>query len=257
MGYDTAQEVPPLRAALSGARGESPTPAAPDQSRPSELSELRCQLCPWVGRVLWGELNEAPSVWVNSQRFARRDCGNRAAHDPLAVVDGHDDRIEVLARIGAARHRIHRRTGDDDAVDIMVIVNLISLTVADDARSNWKAAMAQNTSGWRSVFSRPAIYRAAQWGIGSPRVRRALVTEYLEPHPGDAVLDIGCGTGEMAPYFESGSYTGFDMSEAYIEAARASYPGAGEFRVGTVGTGRRSGEMFDLAFVEGRAAPPR
>lgn len=112
--------------------------------------------------------------------------------------------------------------------------------------------MAQTTTGWRAVFSVPAVYRAAQSGIGSPRVRRALVEDYLKPRVGDCVLDIGCGTGDLAEYFPDCSYVGYDLSEAYIAAAREAYGASADFLVGSVGQSSAEADgSFDLAVSKG------
>jgi len=56
----------------------------------------------------------------------------------------------------------------------------------------------------------------------------------LQPRAGEIVLDVGCGTGDLAKRIaESGAaVVGIDASPAMIEAAKAKYPGPGlDFRV--------------------------
>jgi 2-polyprenyl-3-methyl-5-hydroxy-6-metoxy-1,4-benzoquinol methylase len=43
------------------------------------------------------------------------------------------------------------------------------------------------------------------------------------------VLDLGCGTGKLAPELKAGHYIGIDISPACIEVAKADYGDHGEF----------------------------
>lgn len=46
---------------------------------------------------------------------------------------------------------------------------------------------------------------------------------YAALKPGDAVLDIGCGTGRMAHHLTDHPYTGFDLSKAAIGMCKRRY----------------------------------
>ena len=83
--------------------------------------------------------------------------------------------------------------------------------------------MAQTTSGIRAILSHPAVYRTFQQVLGSPRVSRELVQTHVRLRPGLRVLDIGCGPGRLVPYLPDVDYTGLDLSETYIRAARRRY----------------------------------
>jgi ubiquinone/menaquinone biosynthesis C-methylase UbiE len=86
--------------------------------------------------------------------------------------------------------------------------------------------VAQTTSGIRSILSHPAVYRAFQQAIGSPRVSRELVNTHVRLRPGMRLLDVGCGPGRLVPFLPAEiEYTGLDLSEAYINAARKRYRG--------------------------------
>lgn len=57
---------------------------------------------------------------------------------------------------------------------------------------------------------------------------------YAERHvkaaPGDSILDIGCGPATILDYLPEGiRYVGFDMSQQYIDSAKKTYSGRGEF----------------------------
>ncbi|WP_438448318.1 class I SAM-dependent methyltransferase [Gorillibacterium sp. sgz5001074] len=59
------------------------------------------------------------------------------------------------------------------------------------------------------------------------------VLDWLAPRPGERILDLGCGTGDLAAEIaKSGAeVTGLDASPEMIRAAQAKYPGL-RFRVG-------------------------
>ncbi len=111
--------------------------------------------------------------------------------------------------------------------------------------------MAQVTTGWRSILSMPAVYRSVQTMVGSAHARKILMDEYLQCEPGHDVIDIGCGTGDLAPHLVGCRYVGYDLSEAYIDAARSKHGEYGEFRVGVVGATRDPSEQFDRAIAKG------
>lgn len=78
----------------------------------------------------------------------------------------------------------------------------------------------------RSILSFPRVYRTFWNVIGGPRYIRIFVKEYVRPHPGARILDIGCGPGTTVPYFPHVEYVGFDISPEYIESARRRFPHA-------------------------------
>lgn len=111
--------------------------------------------------------------------------------------------------------------------------------------------MTQRTNGWRSVLSLPGVYRAAQGAIGSNNVRRVLVERYLRPEPGQRVLDIGCGTGDLLSWLPDIDYLGHDPSLDYIDAARSKFGADGTFVVGGVGEVEIEPATFDAAVAKG------
>lgn len=90
-------------------------------------------------------------------------------------------------------------------------------------------ALAQVTSGIRSVLSVPLVYETFQRVVGSHRVRQELVDNYVHPRPGLRVLDIGCGPGDLINYLPGVEYTGLDLSESYIASARKRFGDRGRF----------------------------
>jgi SAM-dependent methyltransferase len=66
--------------------------------------------------------------------------------------------------------------------------------------------------------------------VGAPRQRRTYIEKHVLPHlkTETALLDIGCGTGEILDYFPSTpkNYFGIDNNADYIAFAKTEYPQA-------------------------------
>lgn len=89
--------------------------------------------------------------------------------------------------------------------------------------------MAQITNGIRAILSRPTIYSTFQDLMGAHRFRVRFVEEFVRPFSECTILDIGCGPADILAYLPNVSYRGFDVSEAYIEQARARFGQRGTF----------------------------
>jgi SAM-dependent methyltransferase len=104
----------------------------------------------------------------------------------------------------------------------------------------------------RSVLTYPRMYTLAQRGFGALRSRQRFVSQFLRPEPGDRILDIGCGTGEILPFLPAVEYVGFDLSSQYIASARARYGDRGRFYRADVLEADLGGELpFDLVIAMG------
>jgi SAM-dependent methyltransferase len=77
---------------------------------------------------------------------------------------------------------------------------------------------------WK-ILGRPAVWRKVQAVAGWYTVRayRRLVVELLSLRGREAVLDVGCGTGEYSQLLQFGRYAGVDFNGEYIEWARKAY----------------------------------
>ncbi len=121
--------------------------------------------------------------------------------------------------------------------------------------------MSQVTSGLRKPLAIPGVYDFFLDLVGVPAARIRWVKDFLKPFPGARILDIGCGTAELLRYLpEDVDYTGFDMSEAYIDSARKRFGKRGHFIRATVEEfaashqstkGTESSSGFDIAVVFG------
>jgi SAM-dependent methyltransferase len=84
--------------------------------------------------------------------------------------------------------------------------------------------MSQITSGLRAALSLPTVYDFVQNLVGARRARLELSAHYLRPQPEDLMVDVGCGTGEMLEALPANiRYVGFDLSQRYIDSARARF----------------------------------
>lgn len=81
----------------------------------------------------------------------------------------------------------------------------------------------------RTVLSVPWAFELYQRLVGAPECHRRFVECYVRPGATDRVVDLGCGTGVTLDHLPRGvSYVGVDISQEYIDFARA--------RLGTRGT---------------------
>lgn len=89
--------------------------------------------------------------------------------------------------------------------------------------------MAQITYGVRGILSHASIYSFFQHIMGAHQFRMRFVDEFIRPHTGMNVLDIGCGPAEILAYLPNVDYRGFDISDAYIERASRRFGQRGMF----------------------------
>ena len=89
--------------------------------------------------------------------------------------------------------------------------------------------MSEIRTGWRSVLARPEVYRWARDLLGLNRWLDDYVTRYVKPQPGEKILDIGCGTGEIVRYLAGCEYLGIDRHQPYINYAQRTFGSAGRF----------------------------
>jgi len=81
----------------------------------------------------------------------------------------------------------------------------------------------------QEVLAFPAAYRLLGRLIGRDS-RSVYVAEYLKARPGERVLDLGCGPGDILRYLPACDYVGVDIDPGYVEAAQKRYGPRGTFR---------------------------
>jgi SAM-dependent methyltransferase len=102
----------------------------------------------------------------------------------------------------------------------------------------------------RKILAIPAVYSAFTRFVGG---RDVFAKDYVRAKDGDRILDIGCGPGTMLGLLPEGvDYLGADMSEDYIESARAAYGPRGRFICQRVDKNAFEGQAgFDIVIASG------
>jgi len=118
--------------------------------------------------------------------------------------------------------------------DRLLIETVVFLHITVPQGPSWRAeqerqVMGQLTKGIYRITQIPALHGMLQHGLARPNSRERLVNEIILPTPGAAVLDLGCGAGEVMPLLDAGEYIGVDVNPAHIAAAKHKYPEA-DFR---------------------------
>ncbi len=75
----------------------------------------------------------------------------------------------------------------------------------------------------------PILYWTYQGLVGGHKARRWFIEKDVRPLPGQKVLDIGCGPGNIIDYLPDVNYLGLDSDESYINAAKRNYGDKGHF----------------------------
>ncbi|KAF5083712.1 Methyltransferase domain protein [anaerobic digester metagenome] len=87
----------------------------------------------------------------------------------------------------------------------------------------------------KNVLNNPFVYSRAMRFLGSDRVMRIVVNDYIKPLSGDSILDMGCGPAIILDYLpDDVQYTGIDYNCDYIQSARNKFGSRGEFFLGDV-----------------------
>lgn len=105
----------------------------------------------------------------------------------------------------------------------------------------------------RSLLAHPQFFQLFDTLVGGGFCVRFLTANHLRVQSGQRLLDVGCGTAAiLADLPADVQYTGCDIHEGYVEAARRRFGDHGRFLVSRVADLRpeRLGE-FDLVLAKG------
>ena len=93
----------------------------------------------------------------------------------------------------------------------------------------------EDNTGLKRLFTLSQVYEFFQSRIlGGRNARRWLAKNFWKLQSDETVIDIGCGPGTILEYLPPDiTYYGVDVSENYINAARARFATRGTFFLGT------------------------
>jgi SAM-dependent methyltransferase len=81
----------------------------------------------------------------------------------------------------------------------------------------------------RGLLADPRVYSLFRRLVGRDSARAVYAREHLRVQPGQRVLDVGCGPGDILAFLPEVRYEGYDISPQYIERARQRFGARGEF----------------------------
>jgi 2-polyprenyl-3-methyl-5-hydroxy-6-metoxy-1,4-benzoquinol methylase len=91
-------------------------------------------------------------------------------------------------------------------------------------RRTFRELVLGSSAGWR-------LFKAL---TGSDKTVATMADLFVTASPGERVLDVGCGYGDLARYLTDVEYVGVDISERYIEFARRQEVTGATYVVGDV-----------------------
>ena len=114
---------------------------------------------------------------------------------------------------------------------------------ASHERTNWP---------WNAL-ALPRVYSAFQERLAIPRSRAQIADLYVRAKPGDSVLDLGCGPGDMLDYLPDVDYLGIDLSPKYVAEAQRRHRRRARARFVQMDVRALTdiGERFDLVLAQG------
>jgi SAM-dependent methyltransferase len=114
--------------------------------------------------------------------------------------------------------------------------------IASSATRTWNpssksfGAAMQINSGLRSILALPWVYRLFAHILGIEAHRQWFIDDVLCLRDGEKLVDVGCGPADILDRLPGVEYVGLDISDIYIQAARAKFKtrGGATFLSGSV-----------------------
>lgn len=103
----------------------------------------------------------------------------------------------------------------------------------------------------RRVLGSSFAYRTFTRLIGARRLRKFYSGKHIRALDKMAVLDIGCGPGDILEYLPDVDYTGFDINGEYIEAAIRRFGNRGKFICADVNDIVKEKKTYDIVLANG------
>lgn len=103
----------------------------------------------------------------------------------------------------------------------------------------------------RSILGASFMYRAFTVLIGAHGLRKSYSEKHIRARDKMAVLDIGCGPGDILGYLPEVDYTGFDLNGEYIKAAARRFGNRGKFFCANVNDVSKQDRTYDIVLANG------
>lgn len=107
----------------------------------------------------------------------------------------------------------------------------------------------QDDKGLKAVLKIPSIYSFFQRLVGINHARQWITQEYFRAHPGDKIVDVGCGPGDLLEFLLQPHYVGIDISKAYVQEGQRRYGKTAVFLHGTTDDYRTDERVRDADLV--------
>lgn len=101
------------------------------------------------------------------------------------------------------------------------------------------------------LLERPGVYSLFRRLVGRDSARSVYAREHLRLEPGQRVLDLGCGPGDILQFLPAVDYVGYDINPAYVERARKRFSGRGRFFCRAVDETLPLENPFDVVIAHG------
>lgn len=103
----------------------------------------------------------------------------------------------------------------------------------------------------KTLLEYAVVYSLFRRLVGRDAARSVYAREHLRLEPGQRVLDLGCGPGDILQFLPPVEYVGYDMNRAYIERARRRFGHRAAFHCSAIDESIAFHEAFDVVIAHG------